>query len=88
MFAFGVVVTGVISAFGKKLYDYLNVKNENGESNWDMVLAFGDRAQEYIDDNRDYFKIIINFLQIVTQHLNGAINVDWPRSYSNFMDNL
>ena len=128
----GVTAVVVAAFFGKKLYDYLSIKGENGESNMDMLVAFRGRVQDYLDDNRDYFKVpcrpsdpsarhrrptrhprasclrcgarvdvsdallcplpplpaaqvVLNFLQICTQQLGGAISVDWPEGYSRAM---
>ena len=74
--------------FAKKLGEYLMIKNENGESNLQMLQAFKNRAQEWLDNNKDYFKVILNFFQIITQHLGGAINIDWPQGYTRLMAKL
>lgn len=63
----GVVAFGFSAILGKKLNDYLSEKGDNGESNMDMLVAFGNRMRDYMDDNRDYFKVVLNFLQICTQ---------------------
>ena len=33
-------------------------------------------------------QVILNFLQICTQHLGGVIQVDWPPFYKRMMSNL
>ena len=54
----------------------------------DMLCAFSDRTMEYLDEKRDYFKVILTFLQICTQHLSGVIQVDWPPFYKTMMRKL
>ena len=86
LLAFGAAIVSIF--FAKKLGEYLMIKNENGESNLQMLQAFRNRVQEWLDNNKDYFKVILNFFQIITQHLGGAINIDWPQGYTRLMAKL
>ena len=63
-----VVVLLIVGGYtAKRLYNHLkSEKGENDESLWDMLVALGIRVHGCIEDNRDYFKVILNFLQITT----------------------
>ena len=84
------VLRDMLCAFGDRMKAYIDSKRDyykvlrsrpREEAHRDLAhaLAFPDPCAP---------QVILNFLQICTQHLGGVVRIDWPPFYKGVMSNL